>query len=69
MGYCSESTGLPCFWQAGQHRMSKNQSTQIPRPARRRSRDAQHLGVWGVAPAGVQRAEPFGAPRGGVPAA
>ena len=25
---------------------------QIPRPARRRGRDAQHLGAWGVSPSG-----------------
>ena len=37
-----------------------------PRPARRRGGDAQHLGVRGYAPAGVQRAAPSGAPRVGA---
>ena len=37
----------------------------VPRPARRRGGDAKHLGVWGKAPAGVQRAEPAGARRRG----
>ncbi len=51
------------FWRPGQHSI-KNNDAPIPPAGEVEMR--QHLGVRGKAPAGVQRAAPFGAPRIGV---
>ena len=58
----------PAILLAGRSALHK-QSAQYPnpRPARRRSRDAQHLrGLGSMTPAGVQRAAPSGARRKGA---
>ncbi len=55
----SQPTGLPSFWQAGQQRMNGRRQAKIPRPARRRERDAlASRGLGAQPPTGVQRAEP-----------
>ena len=59
--------GLLSFWQPGQQRMNTFPAHPIPRPARRRSRDAPaSRGLGRIAPAGVQRAAPSGARRIGA---
>ncbi len=58
-------TGPQSFWRPGQ-RSIKNNDAPIPPAGEVEMR--QHLGVRGKAPAGVQRAAPFGARRrGGLP--
>ncbi len=61
-----KTTGLPSFWQVGLHRIRNPHCTQSPVPPAGEAEMRQHLGVWGIAPAGVQRAEPFGARRTGA---
>ena len=58
-------TGPQSFWRAGQQsKTSRNTPNPPSRPQARG--DAQHLGAWGVAPAGDQRAAPSGARRIGA---
>ena len=53
LGNLPQLTGLPAVVLAGCPALHlRDGCTKIPRPARRRGRDAQHLGVWGISPSG-----------------